>query len=69
MKNVQAKSLSHNKEPVSLWDSAISDAEKMLNEAKSRVSNLKRTITLLKGLRDRGEPLPVEKSEQTEAGT
>jgi len=68
VKKTQAKFLSHNSEAASPWDTAISDAEKMLTQAKDRVARLKRTITIFKEFRDSGESFPSEKSEQTEAG-
>jgi len=60
VKEIQAKSLSQKKDSVTFWDTAISDAEKMLADAKERVSRLKRTITIFKRMRDNGEPFPGE---------
>ncbi len=59
----------NNVTPTNLWDVAISDAEKLLNEAKERVAGLKRSITIFREKRDSGEPFPSEKRERSEAQT
>lgn len=38
-----------------IWDSAISEAEKQIENAQNRVKDLKKAIVTFKELRDRGE--------------
>lgn len=45
---------------VSGWDKAIADAEKMIQEAKAKITNLRLSIKAFKELRDSGEPFPGE---------
>jgi predicted translin family RNA/ssDNA-binding protein len=50
----------HSSEAVSRWNEAISDAERMLEEAKQKVARLRRSIKTFQELRDDGEPFPGE---------
>jgi hypothetical protein len=45
------------------WTTAISDAEEMIQEAKSKISRLRKSIKTFKRLRDSGEPFPAPKEE------
>ena len=49
---------------VSLWDTAISDAESKIQAARQQVARLQESIKMFKRLRDSGEPFPVESAEQ-----
>jgi hypothetical protein len=40
------------------WDTAIVDAEKMIQEARERIKALKQSIEIFKDLRGKGEPFP-----------
>jgi hypothetical protein len=42
------------------WDSAISDAEEMIQEAKEKIKRLKRSIQTFISMRERGVPFPDE---------
>lgn len=41
-----------------LWNAAITDAEKMIQDAKNKITHLKRSVESFKYLRDCGEPFP-----------
>ena len=58
----------HTSKSVNRWDTAISDAERLIQEARDRITRLRHSIIAFKELRDRGEPFPGEKSGQKEAG-
>ncbi len=44
----------------SFWDTAISDAEKQIQDAKYKITHLKRAIESFRILRDSGEPFPLQ---------
>ena len=48
------------------WDAAIQDAEKMILEAKEKISKLKRAIRAFRAMQDSGEPFPGESSQALE---
>lgn len=49
------------------WSTAISDAEQGIQEAKVKISTLRKSIKIFKRLRDCGAPFPGEVKEQSEA--
>lgn len=63
------KNLAHYAKPISGWDAAITDAEKMIVEERLKIARLKRAIESFKGLRDSGHPFPSEGTKQSEAET
>jgi hypothetical protein len=44
----------------SLWDKAIRDAQELIEESHASVPQLKRSIGLMRELRDKGAPFPGE---------
>jgi hypothetical protein len=48
----------HGVKSVNPWDLAISDAEKAIEAATSKITQLKRAIRAFKVMRDAGEPWP-----------
>ncbi len=48
------------------WDLAISDAEKQIQEAKTKIAHLKRAIKSFEILRDTGAPFPAENTSRNE---
>ena len=56
----QADSLSQQLNSATTWDTAISDAEKKILEAKEKISGLQKAIRIFKRLRERNEPFPGE---------
>ena len=42
----------------SLWEQAISDAQELRKQAQARAAELKRSIEILKSLRERGAKFP-----------
>ena len=50
-----------------LWDEAIYDAEKQIEEAQRKIANLKRGINAFKERRDNGEPFPSGDQRQSVA--
>lgn len=42
----------------SLWEQAIADAGEMMKQAQARAAELKRSIEILKNLRERGAHFP-----------
>ena len=49
------------------WDSAIVDAQRMIEEAQAKIRTLRKSIATFQRLRDDGEPFPGEIAEETEA--
>ena len=56
----QGRSLSRQLNAVGNWDTAISDAEKKILEAKEKINGLQKSIRIFKRLRDKNEPFPGE---------
>ena len=50
--------LANMSKPVISWDSAIADAEIMIRDAQSRITQLRQAIKAFQLLRDKGEPFP-----------
>jgi hypothetical protein len=48
------------------WDTAICDAEAMIQESEARIQRLRRAIKTFRALRDRGEPFFGEGHKQVE---
>jgi hypothetical protein len=46
------------------WDSAITDAQRMIQEAQAKIRELKKSIAIFQRLRDRGEPFPGKETGQ-----
>jgi hypothetical protein len=44
------------------WDKAISDAQRMIKEAKGQIAQLKFSIRTFERLRDSGAPFPGEET-------
>lgn len=52
---------------LSLWDAAITDAERMIEEAKGRIEELTFSIHFFRKQRDAGEPFPGESAEPSQS--
>lgn len=48
----------HDVKDVNPWDRAIADAEKIIETAVSKITQMKRAIRAFKAMRDAGEPWP-----------
>lgn len=63
-----SRNLSKNRQKTfAAWDAAISDAERMIREAKDTIESLRFSIHFFKEQRDAGAPFPGESAEQSEA--
>ena len=47
------------------WDTAISDAEKMILDEKTKIRRLRDSIRAFEWLRDKGVPFPGERAQST----
>lgn len=57
-KSDATNSFAHSSKDISPWDTAIKDAEQMVEEAKTRIRMLRSAIKGFELLRDSGHPWP-----------
>jgi len=57
----------HTSKPVTAWDAAIKDTQKMIEDSKRKIAGLRRSIRTFEELRDSGVPFPSESTNQSEA--
>lgn len=56
----------HMSKPITSWDSAVSEAERQIQEAKDKIARLRRAITVFREFCESGEPFPGESTTQPE---
>lgn len=65
-KGSQAKSLHTPCKELSGWDRAVYDAEQKIRETEGKLAGLKAALAVCKERRDKGEPFPGERANQSE---